>query len=150
MTATRQASASSGSQLVLIVEDDDHTREMYAEWLIFSGFRVAEAKNGPDAIEKARELRPDVITTDIGLKGEMDGCQLTESLKSYADTNTIPVIAVTAWAMGGHLERARTAGCDAVLVKPCLPEVLLAEIQRLLGPRASHKKVALGSRAARS
>ena len=123
---------SASSQLVLIVEDDVHTREMYAEWLIFSGFRVVEATNGPDAIEKARELRPDVVTTDIGLKGGMDGCQLTESLKSYADTNKIPVIAVTAWAMGGHLERARTAGCDAVLIKPCLPKTLLAEIQRLL------------------
>jgi len=113
---------------VLIVEDDDHTREMYAEWLIFSGFRVAEAKNGPEAIEKARELRPEVITTDIGLQAGMDGCQLTESLKSYAHTNHIPVIAVTAWAMGGHVERAHRAGCDSVLLKPCLPETLLAEI----------------------
>lgn len=74
MIASRHT-VGSASQLVLIVEDDDHTREMYAEWLIFSGFRVAEAKNGPEAIEKARELRPDVITTDIGLQGGMDGCQ---------------------------------------------------------------------------
>ena len=131
MAASPQTARPS-SQLVLIVEDDEQTREMYAEWLIFSGFRVAEAKNGPEAFEKARTLKPDVITTDIGLTGGMDGCQLTESLRSYTDTNKIPVIAVTAWAMGGDVERARTAGCDAVLIKPCLPETLLGEIQRLL------------------
>ena len=128
---------------MLIVEDDEQTREMYTAWLTFSGFRVAGAKNGSEAIDKARRLMPDIITTDIGLTGGMDGCQLTESLKSYAQTTKIPVIAVTAWAMGGHLERARKAGCDAVLVKPCLPETLLAEIQRLLKihpPRSRSRK----------
>ena len=134
MIASRPT-ASRSSQLVLVVEDDEQTREMYAEWLTFSGFRVAEARNGTEAIEKARALRPDVITTDIGLRGGIDGCQLTERLKSYVRTTKIPVIAVTAWAMGGHLERARQAGCDAVLVKPCLPETLLAEIQRVLKVR---------------
>jgi two-component system, cell cycle response regulator DivK len=134
---------SASSQLVLIVEDDQQTREMYAEWFVFSGFRVVQATNGVEAIEKARTLKPDVITTDIGLKGGMDGCQLTESLKSYARTNKIPVIAVTAWAIGGYVERARQAGCDAVLIKPCLPEALLAEIQRLLTthpPKARTRK----------
>jgi CheY-like chemotaxis protein len=128
---------------VLIVEDDSDTREMYTEWLVYSGFRVAQATDGIEAIEKARELRPDVIATDISLKGEIDGFQLTESLKSYAHTNKIPVIAVTGWAMGGYVERARKAGCDSVLVKPCLPETLLAEIQRLLKthpPRTRHRK----------
>ena len=142
MIAPRPAVGSS-SHLVLIVDDDEMTREMYAEWLNFSGFRVAEARNAAEAIEKARELRPDVITTDIGLQGSMDGCQLTESLKSYSHTNKIPVIAVTAWAMGGHLERAHKAGCDAVLVKPCLPETLLTEIHRLLKarpPRTRNRK----------
>lgn len=122
-------------QFVLIVENDEHTREMYAEWLTFSGFRVVEASNGTEAVTKARTLQPDLITTDIGLQGEMDGCQLTENLRSHSRTKRIPVIAVTAWAMGGHVERARHAGCDAVLVKPCLPEILLAEIRRLLKRR---------------
>lgn len=118
--------------LVLVVENDLHTREMYAEWLIYSGYRVAQATYADDAMEKARTLRPDIITTDIGLQGAKDGCQLCEDLKAYARTKDIPVIAVTAWTMGGHLERAREAGCDSVLVKPCLPETLLVEIQRLL------------------
>jgi two-component system, cell cycle response regulator DivK len=117
---------------VLIVEDDRDTREMYADWLAFSGFRVAVARNGVEAVLKAQMLKPDVITTDVGLAGGIGGCQLTERLKSYAYTNQIPVIAVTAWAIGGHVERALKAGCDAVLVKPCLPQALLVEIQRLL------------------
>jgi two-component system cell cycle response regulator DivK len=117
---------------VLVVENDLHTREMYGGWLIYSGYRVAEASRADDAIEKARTLRPDIITTDIGLQGGKDGCQFCEDLKAYARTKNIPVIAVTAWAMGGQLERARKVGCDSVLVKPCLPETLLLEIQRLL------------------
>jgi CheY-like chemotaxis protein len=80
MTASGQTVRLS-SQLVLIVENDEQTREMYAEWLTFSVFRVAEARNGTEAIEKARALRPDVITMDLGLPGDMDGCQRTEHLK---------------------------------------------------------------------
>ena len=139
MIATRK-SVSPSSQLVLIVENDDCTREMYAEWLTFSGFRIAEATNGNDAFWMARALRPDVITTDLGLKGGLDGCQLTECLKSYGQTKKIPVIAVTAWAMGGQVERARKAGCDEVLVKPCLPETLLETIQTLLKAHPPHSR----------
>lgn len=105
---------------------------MYAQWLEFSGFRVAEAASADEALEKAVQLRPHVITTDIGLHGAADGCKLCERLKADERTREIPVIAVTAWAMSGHIERAKKAGCDSVLIKPCLPEELLAEIQRLL------------------
>jgi two-component system cell cycle response regulator DivK len=126
--------------LVLVVESDLDTREMYAEWLIYSGYRVAEATRADDAMEKARTLRPDIITADMGLQGGKDGCRFCEDLKAFARTKNIPVIAVTAWAVGGHLERARKAGCDSVFVKPCLPETLLVEIQRLLKlPLTPHK-----------
>ena len=129
MTQTR--SAADAFPLALLVEDHVQTREMYAEWLVFSGFRVAEAATVDEAIEKTLSLHPHIITTDIGLHGS-DGCSLCERLKSDERTRKIPVIAVTAWAMGGHVERAREAGCDSVLIKPCLPEDLLKEIQRLL------------------
>jgi two-component system, cell cycle response regulator DivK len=118
--------------LVLIVEDDRDNREMYAELLACSGVRVAQSATADDAIEKAHVLRPDIITMDIGLGGHKDGCQVTEELKRDARTKHIPVVAVTAWAMGGHADRARAAGCDAVLLKPTLPEALLSEILRLL------------------
>jgi two-component system cell cycle response regulator DivK len=119
--------------LVLIVEDDGDTRELYAEWLRYSGFRVAEAVRAEEAIAKAYELVPDLITADMGLRGsDMDGCQLCERLKKDGRTKAIPVIAVTGWAMASNIGRAHRAGCDSVLIKPCLPEVLLAEIQRLL------------------
>lgn len=127
--------------LVLVVEDHADTREMYAEWLIHKGFRVAQSSYADDAMKKVRKLRPDIITTDVGLHGGKDGCQLCADLKADADTKDIPVIAVTAWAMGGHIERARKAGCDAVLPKPCSPDLLLNEIQRLLKlPITSPKK----------
>jgi CheY-like chemotaxis protein len=117
--------------VVLIVEDDVQTREMYAEWLAFSTFTVIEASRAAEAIEKAVRFHPDIITTDIGLRGE-DGCQLCQQLKADDRTRTIPVITVTAWAMGGHVERAWRAGCDSVLVKPVLPDALVAEILRIL------------------
>jgi two-component system cell cycle response regulator/two-component system cell cycle response regulator DivK len=118
--------------VVLIVEDHEHTREMYAESLVFNGVRVIESMTADDAFAKAHEQCPDIISMDLGLPGGKDGVQLCEQLKSDARTRNIPVIAVTAWAMGGHTERARRAGCDSVLTKPLLPEELLREIQRLL------------------
>ena len=117
--------------LVLIVDNDESTRDMYAERLIFAGFRVIQAAAIDDAMEKAIQLRPDVITTDLGRSTE-DGCNLCTLLKGDTRTRQIPVLAVTAWATGGYIERARGAGCDSVLIKPCLPDVFLAEIQRLL------------------
>jgi CheY-like chemotaxis protein len=118
--------------LVLIVESDDDTREMYSESLTFSGVRVIASLDAGDAFQKAH------ITTDIGLPGGTDGCQLTSRLKNDTRTKNIPVIAVTAWASGGYAERARAAGCDSVLIKPVLPADLWTEIQRLLKRRAVH------------
>jgi len=118
--------------LVLVVESDVQTREMYAEWLNYSGFRVAEATKADEAFEKAHTLRPSVITTGIGLKDGGDGCALCDRLKHDAGTKEIPVLIVTAWALGGHVERAKQAGCDSVLLKPCPPATLLEEIKRLI------------------
>ena len=123
---------SRSSPLALIVEPNHDNLEMYAEGLMFGGLRVAESATAEDALEKARTLLPDVISTDIVLSGDRDGCELCEELKSDKRTQGIPVIAVTAWAIGGHLERARRAGFDSVLIKPLLPSELVAEMERLL------------------
>jgi two-component system, cell cycle response regulator DivK len=131
---TTLGSEGNGTPLVLVVERDEPTREMYREWLSYSGFRVAEAESATEALEKAHLLRPAVITTGIGLSDGDDGCMLCDRLKHDDATKSIPVLVVTGWAMGGHVERARAAGCDGLLLKPCPPAVLLSEIQRLLPP----------------
>jgi two-component system, cell cycle response regulator DivK len=121
-----------GTPLVLVVERDEPTRDMYKEWLSYCGFRVEEAATATDAIDKAHTLHPAVITTGIGLLDGDDGCVLCDRLKHDERTKSIPVLVVTGWAMGGHVERAREAGCDGLLLKPCSPTALLSEIRRLL------------------
>lgn len=117
--------------LVLVVEDYQDAREMYAAYLQFSGFEVAEATNGIEAIEKAQRLMPDIILMDLALP-RMDGWEATRRLKSDERTSKIPVVALTGHALAGHAEGARQAGCDAFVTKPCLPDALVAEIRRLL------------------
>jgi two-component system cell cycle response regulator DivK len=117
--------------LVLVVEDYQDAREMYAAYLQFSGFEVAEATNGIEAIEKAQRLMPDIILMDLALP-RMDGWEATRRLKSDERTRKIPVVALTGHALAGHAEGARQAGCDAFVTKPCLPDALVAEIRRLL------------------
>jgi CheY-like chemotaxis protein len=126
-----QVVSAKGSPLALLV-DHQETREMYACWLQYSGFRVAEASTAEEALQLVFLLHPDVIATGVGLSGGDDGCALCEQLKRDERTRAIPVIAVTAWALGEQFERALMSGCDSVLVKPCLPEDLLKEIRRLL------------------
>jgi len=133
------------SPLVLVVEDYQDAREMYAEYLRFAGFRVAEARNGIEALEKASALSPDIILMDLALP-RMDGWEATRRLKADERTRAIPVVALTGHALAGHAEGARQAGCDAFVTKPCLPDALVAEVRRVLdlasrdgeseGPRA--------------
>jgi CheY-like chemotaxis protein len=123
--------APAGGPLVLIVEDYEDAREMYAEYLKYSGFRVAEARNGLEALEIAQKLLPDVILMDLALPG-MDGWEATRKLKSDERTRRIPVIAVTGHALSGHSDTARRAGCDAFVSKPCLPDALVAEVRKML------------------
>ena len=117
--------------LVLVVEDYQDAREMYAAYLQFSGFAVAEAGNGVEAIEKTHELLPDIVLMDLALP-RMDGWEATRRLKNDERTRHIPIVALTGHALAGHAEGARDAGCDAFVTKPCLPDALVAEIRRLL------------------
>jgi two-component system, cell cycle response regulator DivK len=117
--------------LVLVVEDYQDAREMYAAYLQFSGFDVAEAANGIEAVEKTHELLPDIVLMDLALP-RMDGWEATRRLKNDPHTRHIPIVALTGHALAGHAEGAREAGCDAFVTKPCLPDALVAEIKRLL------------------
>ncbi len=120
--------------LVLVVEDYQDAREMYAAYLQFSGYRVAEATNGLEAIEQANALMPDIILMDLALP-MMDGWEATRRLKLQESTRHIPIVALTGHALAGHAEGARQAGCDAFVTKPCLPDALVAEIKRMLASR---------------
>jgi CheY-like chemotaxis protein len=120
--------------LVLVVEDYQDAREMYSAYLSFSGYRVAEATNGIEAIEKTLELLPDIILMDLALP-RMDGWEATRRLKLDDRTKHIPIVALTGHALAGHAEGARQAGCDAFVTKPCLPDALVAEIQRMLAAK---------------
>jgi two-component system cell cycle response regulator DivK len=117
---------------VLLVEDDREGRRMYAEWLTLAGFRVHQAHNGLQALERAFEAVPDVVVTDLNIPG-IDGYELTRRLKQDPRTRAIPVLAVTGYAaFAADPSRAQRAGCDAVLEKPCSPEDLEAAVRNLM------------------
>jgi CheY-like chemotaxis protein len=125
---------------VLIVDDIEDNRRIYAMFLEFSGFVVTSAANGHEALARARALRPDVIVMDLALPG-LDGWETTRRLRRDRRTRDIPVIALTGHVLPGAEEEARAAGCDHFLTKPCLPEVLAAEIRRALRrPPASRRR----------
>jgi two-component system, cell cycle response regulator DivK len=122
---------------VLLVDDYPDAREMYSEYLQFSGFDVVEATNGMEALKSAVESSPDIILMDLSLP-VMDGWEATRRLKADERTASIPVVALTGHALAGISEGAKRAGCDAFVTKPCLPEDLVKEIRRILD--ASPKK----------
>ena len=117
--------------LILVVDDYQDAREMYAEYLQFSGFRVAEARHGNEAVEQAFALKPDLILMDLSLPG-MDGWEATRRLKADDSTRHIPIVALTGHALAGASEGAKRAGCDSFVTKPCLPDDLVVEVRRML------------------
>ena len=117
--------------LALIVDRDDDTRQMYAEYLKLGNWRVDEASDGREALAKAISLRPDIIVTETRLPG-IDGDTLCSLLRQDVATNAIPIVFVTGDVYPTAIERARAAGADVVLTKPCMPERLLSEMRRLL------------------
>ena len=122
----------SDAPLILVVDDYQDAREMYAEYLQFSGFRVAEARNGSEAVAQAFALKPDLILMDLSLPG-MDGWEATRRLKANESTRGIPIVALTGHALAGASEGAKRAGCDSFVTKPCLPDDLVVEVRRMLG-----------------
>ncbi|HEX3702624.1 MAG TPA: response regulator [Vicinamibacterales bacterium] len=117
--------------VALLVDRDADTRRMYAEYMKFSAWSVDEAADGREALAKAIAGHPDIIVTESRLPG-INGFDLCSILKRDSTTRAIPIVMVTGDAFAVDLQRARSVGADAVLVKPCLPETLVDEIQRLL------------------
>jgi CheY-like chemotaxis protein len=115
---------------ILLVEDNEHNRDMLSRRLLRNGFEVDIAMDGEQAIAKAQAL-PDLILMDLSLPG-IDGWEATRRLKSAPDTGAIPIVALTAHAMSGDRERALAAGCDDFDTKPVDLARLLAKMAALL------------------
>jgi two-component system, cell cycle response regulator DivK len=128
------AAAMNDPPLVLLVDDLQEAREMYAATLTSAGMRVAEATDGEHALLKVISVMPDVIVMDLAMP-VLDGWEATHQLKTHPRTRHIAVVALTGHVTPRALERAEDAGADVVLAKPCTPDTLLFFIERLLGQR---------------
>jgi two-component system cell cycle response regulator DivK len=121
--------------LVLVVDDSADARALYGEYLEYLGFRVETAENGAQAIQSARgEWRPAIIIMDLAMP-EVDGWQAIKRLKSDPSTADIPIVALSAYSFGEEPQRAREAGADLCLSKPCLPSQLARVIRAMLVKR---------------
>jgi CheY-like chemotaxis protein len=120
--------------LVLIVEDDDVTRDVYATELASAGFMVLEADSGAAGIEKAFQFGPHAVVLDLMLP-EIDGFKVARRLRSDDRTRDVPIIALTALVSGKSRELALGAGCSAFFSKPVAPEALVGELVRLIARR---------------
>jgi two-component system cell cycle response regulator DivK len=124
-TSARQGDADEAGQtrpLVLVVDDFEDARELYAESLSEAGFRVQQARDGQEALDAIALSKP-----------VLDGWEATRRIKSDASTSAVIVIAITGHGTEDGLQRATAAGADAVLQKPCVPRVMLAHVRKLLG-----------------
>ena len=116
--------------VVLLVQADADSREMYTEFLRYEGLLPVPVSNARDALTVARKAH--VIVTGLLLPGDIDGIELIARLKRDERTKRIPLIVLTACAWKSDRERAEEAGCDVFLAKPCLPDHLLREVRLLL------------------
>jgi two-component system, cell cycle response regulator DivK len=116
---------------ILLVEDNELNRDMLSRRLIRNGFDVALAVDGLESILLAKTEKPDLILMDMSLP-VMDGWEATMKLKADADTQNIPVIALTAHAMGDDKQKAMKAGCDDYDTKPIELSRLLSKMSKFL------------------
>ena len=116
---------------ILIVEDNDMNRDMLSRRLVRNGFEVVMAVNGQEGVEMTRSERPDLVLMDMSLP-VMDGWEATRTLKGDAETQGIPIIALTAHAMESDRQQALEAGCDDFDTKPIELPRLLGKIGALL------------------
>ena len=120
---------------VLVVEDNEMNRDMLSRRLQRRGYEVVVSVDGEDGVNKARSESPDIILMDMDLP-VLDGWAATKMLKAAPETQTIPVIALTAHAMAGDREKALEAGCDDYDTKPVEFARLVEKIEKLLGEGA--------------
>lgn len=118
-------------QRVLLIEDNPMNRDMLSRRLERRGFSISVAADGREGLRAASKEAPDLILMDLSLP-EIDGWELTRRLKSNPETRGIPILALTAHAMGDDRDKALAAGCDDYDSKPVVFEQLLEKMARLL------------------
>ncbi len=121
---------------ILLIEDNEQNRYLARFLLEQGGHEVLQAETGPLGLEMAARIKPDLILLDIQLPG-MDGHAVARTLKSDAALRTIPIVAVTSYAMAGDREKCLEAGAEGYIEKPINPETFLAEIETFLRPTTS-------------
>ena len=122
-----------GVPTVLLVESRRDDRSMYSEYLQLRGFKPLEADTTDEALRHAALAQ--VIVTGVRVNGSFDGLELVRKLRAAENTQSKPIIVLTAWALEPSQQEALAAGCDVFLSKPCLPKTLATEIRRALKSR---------------
>lgn len=120
------------TKTVLVVEDNELNMKLFHDLLEAHGIRTVETRDGIHVLELAREHRPDLILMDIHLP-EISGLEVTRRLKADPDLKSIPVIAVTAFAMKGDEQKIREGGCEDYISKPISVVPFIETVKRYLG-----------------
>ncbi len=116
---------------ILVVEDQEDNRQIIRDMLSTSDYQITEAENGEEALAAVTKQRPDLILIDIQMP-ILDGYEATRRIKADPALRSIPIIAITSYALSGDEQKARAAGCDDYVPKPYSPRQLLAKIRQHL------------------
>lgn len=119
------------AKTVLIVEDNELNMKLFHDLLDAHGYDTLQTKDGLEALAIAREKRPDLILMDIQLP-EVSGLEVTKWIKEDDELKSIPVVAVTAFAMKGDEEKIRAGGCEAYIAKPISVQLFLDTVKQFL------------------
>ena len=119
------------SETFLIVEDNELNMKLFHDLLEAQGYATLQTKDGREALQLARDHRPDLVLMDIQLP-EVSGLEVTKWIKEDDDLRDIPVIAVTAFAMKGDEEKIRQGGCEAYIAKPISVSEFLQTVQKFI------------------
>ena len=119
------------SKCILVVEDQEDNRQILRDLLGSAGYDLTEAEDGEEAIAAVARRRPDLILMDIQLR-VMDGYEATRRIRTNPDLRSVPIIAVTSYALAGDEDKALAAGCDGYVTKPYSPRDLLAKVRTYL------------------
>lgn len=117
---------------ILVIEDTKDNRQILNDLLTNAGYAMIEAEDGEKGVALAAETRPDLILMDVQLPN-IDGYEATRRIRRNPETQHIPIIAVTSYALSGEEEKASDAGCDGYVSKPFSPRALLAVVRKFLG-----------------